>query len=99
MRTTVDLSGPVYRRLKAEAVERGIRGFSPIVEEALTEHFESAPQRRQLVEAIRAVEGAWSDMDVEEWERDVRLAPSRLRRPHRLPVGQGSRAGPGTGAA
>lgn len=81
MRTTVELSDPVYRRLKAEAVERGIRGFSPIVEEALTEHFESAPQRRQLVEAIRAAEGAWSDMDVDEWERNVKDAWATWRLP------------------
>jgi hypothetical protein len=83
MRTTVELSDPVYRRLKAEAVERGIRGFSPIVEEALAEHFQSGSQRQRLAEAIKAAEGAWSDMDVEAWERDVdetwatwRLPPS-----------------------
>jgi hypothetical protein len=74
MRTTVELSEPVYRQLKAEAVQRGIRGFSLIVEEALMEHFESEPERKQLVERMRAAEGAWKDMDVAKWEREVNEA-------------------------
>jgi hypothetical protein len=74
MRTTVELSEPVYRQLKAEAVQRGVRGFSSIVEEALMEHFQSEPERKQLVERMRAAEGAWKDMDVEQWEREVNEA-------------------------
>ena len=81
MRTTVELTEPVYRALKEEAVARGIRGFSPIVEEALAEHFQSAPQRQKLVDAIKAAEGAWSDMDVEQWERDARDAWATWRLP------------------
>jgi predicted transcriptional regulator len=71
MRTTVELSDPVHKRLKAEAAERGMRGFSRIVEEALSEHFQSALQRRRRVDAIAVARGAWRDMDVVEWERDV----------------------------
>jgi hypothetical protein len=81
MRTTVELSDPVYRRLKSVAVDRGIRGFSPIVEEALKEYFQSDSQRRQMVDAIRAAEGAWSGMDVEEWEREVNEAWATWRLP------------------
>ena len=81
MRTTVELSDPVYRRLKSAAVDRGIRGFSPIVEEALSEYFDAAPRRRRAVEAIAAAEGAWSDMDVEEWERDRQGAWATWRLP------------------
>ncbi|HEV3071368.1 MAG TPA: hypothetical protein VGY76_08090 [Solirubrobacteraceae bacterium] len=69
MRTTVELSDPVYKRLKAAAVDRGMRGFSPIVEEALSEYFQSELQRRRAVSAIAAARGAWSDEDVAEWER------------------------------
>jgi predicted CopG family antitoxin len=74
MRTTVELSDSVYKQLKSEAVERGIRGFSLIVEEALREHFGSEAQRQGRVEAIRAAKGAWSDEDVEAWEREVKGA-------------------------
>jgi hypothetical protein len=81
MRTTVELSEPVYRRLKSEAVERGIRGFSPIVEEALTEHFQSDTQRHRLIDAITAAEGAWQGMDVERWERERKEAWATWRVP------------------
>jgi hypothetical protein len=63
MRTTVELSQPIYTRLKSEAVERGILGFSPIVEEALAEHFQSDSRRRRRIDAIKAAEGAWSDTE------------------------------------
>jgi predicted CopG family antitoxin len=69
MRTTVELSDPVYRRLKATAVNRGLRGFSLIVEEALGEYFESGQQRRDLIDAIAAAEGVWGDEDVIDFER------------------------------
>lgn len=70
MRTTIELSDPIYRRLKSAAVDRGIRGFSPIVEEALAEYFQSESHHKRLLDAITAAEGAWSDMDVAEWERE-----------------------------
>ncbi len=81
MRTTIELSDPIYRRLKSVAVDRGIRGFSPIVEEALAEYFQSENDRRRLVDAIKAAEGAWSDMDVEEWERERKEAWATWRLP------------------
>jgi predicted CopG family antitoxin len=81
MRTTIELSDPVYRRLKSVAVDRGIRGFSPIVEEALVEYFQSEPRHRRQVEAIRAARGAWKDMDIERWERDVKEAWGTWRLP------------------
>lgn len=69
MRTTIELSEPVHRRLRAAALSRGLRGFSPIVEEALSEYFSSEHQRRELVAAIEDAAGAWSDDDVAEFER------------------------------
>jgi predicted transcriptional regulator len=70
MRTTIELSDPVYRRLKASAVDRGLRGFSPIVEEALSEYFQSELQRRQLTNAIAAARGAWDQRDAAAFERE-----------------------------
>jgi predicted transcriptional regulator len=74
MRTTVELSDPVYKRLKAAAVDRGMRGFSPIVEEALSEYFQNELARVRRVDAIAAARGAWSEMDVEQWERERKEA-------------------------
>lgn len=74
MRTTVEISDPLYRRVRALAVERGLRGFSPIVEEALTEYLASESSTAERVAALKAAEGAWSDKDVAQWEEDVRQA-------------------------
>jgi hypothetical protein len=69
MRTTVELSDRTYTRLRARAAERGMRGFSTIVEEAL-ERFLEADAGEDLAAALAEAEGAWSDSDVREWERE-----------------------------
>lgn len=67
MRTTIELKDRTYTRLRAEAAERGMRGFSAIVEEAIERLLDQSGEgiSSELVEA----EGAWSESDVEEWER------------------------------
>jgi len=68
MRTTIELSDRTYTRLRARAAERGMRGFSAIVEEALERLLEQGGGD-DLVPALAEAEGAWSESDVEEWER------------------------------
>jgi predicted transcriptional regulator len=68
MRTTVELSDRTYARLRARAAERGMRGFSAIVEEALEQLLERGGEEG-LASALAEAEGAWSKSDVEEWER------------------------------
>lgn len=79
MRTTIELSEPVYRRLKAAALSRGLRGFSPIVEEALGQYFDSERSRQELIGAIESAAGAWSNEDVAELERARQQAWSSWR--------------------
>lgn len=67
MRTTVELSDRTYTRLRARAAERGMRGFSAIVEEALERLFEDGGGD-DLVASLAEAEGAWSASDVEEWD-------------------------------
>ena len=69
MRTTVELSDPVYRRLRAAAAERGLRGFSPLVEQALREYLDGAARREQISVRIKDAAGAWTERDATEWER------------------------------
>jgi Arc/MetJ-type ribon-helix-helix transcriptional regulator len=69
MRTTVELPDPLYRRLRAAAAERGLRGFSELVEEAVDAYLAREDERRDLVRAIEDAAGSWSDADVREWER------------------------------
>ena len=68
MRTTIELSDATYRALRAEELRRGVRGFSPIVEEALVSYLEASPERERLRAAIAGAEGSWSDEDVSELE-------------------------------
>jgi hypothetical protein len=68
MRTTVELSDRTYTRLRATAAERGMRGFSAIVEEALERLFDHAHDDDAIAELVEA-EGAWSKADVEDWDR------------------------------
>ena len=70
MRTTVELSDPIYRRLKSAAVDRGFRGFSPIVEEALSEYFQAELQRGQMQQSIAAARGAWTQQEADDFERE-----------------------------
>jgi metal-responsive CopG/Arc/MetJ family transcriptional regulator len=74
MRTTVELSPRTYKRLRAVAAERGMRGFSPIVEEAVSLYLEGERDRSEVAEAIGAARGAWSDDDVEELEAALESA-------------------------
>lgn len=68
MRTTIELSDDTYVRLRAKAAERGLRGFSPIVEEAL-ERFLGESGQGDLASALADADGAWSESDVKEWEQ------------------------------
>ncbi len=72
MRTTVELSDPLYRRLRAAAAERGLRGFSPIVERALSEYLDGAGSREEVAARIKDAAGAWTQDDVAEGERTRR---------------------------
>jgi hypothetical protein len=67
MRTTIELSDHTYTMLRARAAERGMRGFSAIVEEALGLFFERG--EAGLPPGLAEAEGAWSEDDVREWER------------------------------
>jgi len=74
MRTTVELSDSVYKRLRAAAAERGTRGFSGIVEEALIDYLALERRRGEIAEDIAAAAGTWSDEDVARFERERREA-------------------------
>lgn len=74
MRTTIELSDRTYRRLRSVAAERGVRGFSPIVEEALSLYLEGERERAEIITAIEDARGAWAEEDVRELERELKSA-------------------------
>ncbi|MFI5026363.1 MAG: hypothetical protein ACHQCI_06390 [Solirubrobacterales bacterium] len=67
LRTTIELTNRTYTRLRAKAAERGMRGFSAIVEEALERFLERSDD--ELASSLLEAEGSWSDRDVAEWEQ------------------------------
>ncbi len=68
MRTTIELSDRTYALLRARAAERGMRGFSAIVEEALERELSEGGEN-DLLTSLEAAEGAWSASEAQEWER------------------------------
>jgi hypothetical protein len=84
MRTTIELSDRTHTLLRARAAERGMRGFSRIVEEAIVRFFERGTDD-EVVPALAEAEGAWSDEDVAEWEM--------ARQPGATPTGLAAIAG------
>lgn len=68
MRTTIEIADDKLVKLKKLAAERGERGFSALVDEALERYLETDPgaeraRRERQAEAIRALAGSWSDED------------------------------------
>ncbi|OBG82540.1 hypothetical protein A5733_16570 [Mycobacterium sp. NS-7484] len=63
MRTTVEITEPQHRALSALAQQRGVRGFSSIVQEALDAYLASvAPDE---VDALLSLEGTFTDADAD----------------------------------
>jgi predicted transcriptional regulator len=72
MRTTVELSDPIYRRLRARAAAQGVRGFSPIVEAALREYLERDAGALPADDAFAAARGAWGGAEARRFAAELR---------------------------
>ena len=69
MRTTVEITDDQRRSLIAIAARRGIRGFSPLVQEAIDLYLkeEAAPEVQSLLD----MEGSLSPGEADEMERRI----------------------------
>lgn len=65
MRTTIEIPPHLRQRLVAEAAERNLKGFSPIIVEALNEYFEKQSHQERNG-ALRELRGSLSE---EEYEK------------------------------
>jgi predicted transcriptional regulator len=81
MRTTVELSDPLYRRVRALAAARGERGFSPIVEIAVREYLDREAVDTSADDAFAAARGAWSDEEADRFSAELRDAWSTWTQP------------------
>jgi predicted transcriptional regulator len=74
MRTTVEISDPLYRRVRALAAARGERGFSPIVETAIREYLDREGSDETRMERFAAARGAWGADEAEQVVSEIRDA-------------------------
>lgn len=81
VRTTVELSDPLYRKVRALAAARGERGFSPIVETAVREYLEREDGTDEGGDAFAAARGAWSAEEAEQFSAELRDAWSTWTQP------------------
>ena len=76
MRTTIELPDSQRARLLALAAERGEKGFSSIVQEALERYFQDQDAKKEAVRRALQVHGTLGDEEADAFERHVQ----RLRR-------------------
>ena len=72
MRTTIEITDEQRAKLLRAAAQRGEKGFSSIIQEALDHYFEASAERLERVQRGLAVLGTLSGPDAERLEKDVR---------------------------
>jgi hypothetical protein len=72
MRTTIELPDGQRAKLLELAAQRGEKGFSSIVQEALDRYFDELASRRQAVQKALSLRGSLSAPDAEALEEHVR---------------------------
>ncbi len=79
MRTTVEIPDKQRARLLELAAQRGEKGFSRLVQEALKLYLRENQARRQRVAAARATLGSFSQQEAESLRESVRVLRERWR--------------------
>ncbi|MDQ3265273.1 MAG: hypothetical protein M3Y59_16720 [Myxococcota bacterium] len=79
MRTTIELSDVQRAELLRLAAERGEKGFSRLIQEAVDRYLEEQGSRSDRTEAALRLEGTLDNAGAEALERSVREARSLWR--------------------
>lgn len=66
MRTTIDLSDRHRSALHSLAVERGIRGYSRLIQEAIDLYIEKKAKKRGGVQHLLKMKGTWGEEEAKE---------------------------------
>jgi len=69
MRTTVEISDKQRAELLRLAAERGLKGFSPLIHEALDDYLQKRLEQRKLVKAALRLEGTMNAKESLELEK------------------------------
>lgn len=79
MRTTVEITDRQRAKLLELAAERGTKGFSELVQEAIDAYLDSNAARRERVAAALAVLGSLSEREARDLETSVASVRGRWR--------------------
>jgi len=74
MRTTVVLPDELIASLHALAVRRGQRGYSKVMEEAVSTYLRDQKKRQRDLKAILEMEGSWSAEEADEVRKNLQEA-------------------------
>lgn len=79
MRTTIELSDTQRAQLLKLAAERGEKGFSTLVQEAIDQYLEAEAHRRERVEKALAVLGTLDESAADALEASTQAVRARWR--------------------
>lgn len=79
MRTTIEIDDEQRARLLQLAAERGQKGFSELVREAIAQYLEQEATRRARIEAALAMRGALKGAGGEQLEQAARELREKWR--------------------
>ena len=71
MRTTIEIPDRLRAALLAISAQRGLRGFSKIVEEALELYLQTMVSRDETLAELLSLKGSWSDQEAQEARQAV----------------------------
>lgn len=72
MRTTIELTDKQRAKLLEIAAQRGEKGFSHLVREAVERYLDEETHRREQLDAARSVLGSLGEREADELEASVR---------------------------
>jgi metal-responsive CopG/Arc/MetJ family transcriptional regulator len=79
MRTTVEITDRQRSKLLELAAERGLKGFSELVQEAIDAYLEANLARKERIQAALGVLGSLSEEEAKDLEASVRSLRGRWR--------------------
>lgn len=81
MRTTVEIRDDLRAKLLTLAAERGEKGYSRIVEEALERYLSDENRREEGLSGLLALRGSLSDEDAQAVRDEIRKLRASWRTP------------------
>jgi len=83
VRTTIELDNESRAKLMALAAKRGLRGYSELVQEAVTEYLAKEEQREQAVQEVMELSGSLSADEAKQVEERIEATWKRWSLPTR----------------